>query len=1117
MNWDGIRGTFAWLVVLLLVTVVSTGAAGMHLWAIKDDLLATEVRKKLEGLSPDLLIEADQIHLRDGRRLELSNVTIHSRTTQTLLARIPRYEATLDEEMLREHRRIVLSEVVIDSPEIYAVRDVNGRWSFQGIAIPPPTTRISPRIQINSAKLHCGIQSAHDGSVRFISANGISIHCDPNAYKRYNILGTGVSDELGPINLTGIIDANTGQWKLSGNVNQFQVNEALVDLAGQFSPAVQQQVAQVRTKAHAIVARTQGHTGEAPTKTAALTDPSLNHASAAPSSLLRADVSLDFEIGQTSKEAPLDYRIHTDIQHGHISELLLPVALYDLEGAIELSRTGIRVKKLHAANGNTELFIDGVAQRINDEWLHDFLVKANNLQLDSRIRPFLNEALRTQYDLIKPEGTFDLDVSLKRDSNAAPQMTLRRFDALNCRVQHQLFPYPVHDVNGSIKQVGDAFEMDFTGIAGETPLTFTGRNTPGKEGRFLVELKHLPVNEMFVNSFVTPSLESTKRALEDLKLKGSLSGSVEFLRNQQTAGRFKTRVKGTLSDGTCDFKGFPYAVTGLTGEVNYDPLVENVWSFDQLRGRHGDGLLKGRAALDLSTNPSLFAMSMELVRIPVDHSLKHACVTANQHLGAIWDDFKIGGTVDVEELKLGWIPGHSPQVTLSGIQWKDGTITPKAMPYSWDNVVGALEWDGQRLKIHSLHGWHGHTYLHIDGTTKEKEAFIDTPVSADIAWRVHFGDLKIIKLIPNEELQRALPISLAKSLEAFALKDSVDVHAGIDMKGWTRDDELITAQWWSLTTFKDNAFFAGTPIEHATGKVKVLNGEWNGERVKMDGYVDFDSAHTVMLPLTKIRGPFALNGNRLTVGTPQFSSVPTVHSPDNKYRGKQLTANLYSGLVALDVETNFSERPQETEYQVEINAKDVELAEWAADQKIQGTRLMGKVNGTLNLKGRGPSETAPIGDGWVQVTPAALYELPVFAQVFSLLNFKPIENDKTAFNYAYSDFTVHDGLFDFQQIELVGEPMRLVGRGYVGYAGPKKSTLEFDFYSKANNRIPLLRPIIESFGSNWVRVQILGTVSQPMPLIQPRVPILDDAFRGFMTTFEGGPRRRPTQPPRVNQ
>ncbi|MCA9082180.1 MAG: hypothetical protein KDA58_16580, partial [Planctomycetaceae bacterium] len=531
--------------------------------------------------------------------------------------------------------------------------------------------------------------------------------------------------------------------------------------------------------------------------------------------------------------------------------------------------------------------------------------------------------------------------------------------------------------------------------------------------------------------------------------------------------------------------------------------------FTDIEGRHGDAVVSGHGIFDQETDPGLLAVEMELLDVPIDSDLRRATTVANPHLETVWTDYGLTGTVDVDRAEVGWVPGGKPVVSLFGMQWKNGRMKPKALPFSWENVAGALEWSDRRLTIHSLHGWHGETYMNVVGGAQGKSAYIETEVAPGQPWHLHLGQLQVIKVQANEELQRALPESVAKVLKSFAVQGPVNIELGLDMKGWDTPG-LVTAQWESLIRLQQNDLVAGVDLQDVSGTVRLVDGQWNGSRVMVDGYLELDSVTLFDLPLTGVKGPFRVDGEEILLGSKGQGEESEFHER-NVYRNRRMAADLFDGrvgmlaLILLDTEDE-----SQTQYRVDVKVENAELGEWAKSRRLQRERLSGKVNGEVTMTGMGTSATNTLGEGWVQITPAQLYELPVFAQIFAFINFR--QPDDTAFNYAFGEFGIHDGLIDFGNIELVGDTLKLKGRGVVGYAGPQQSNLALDFYTKATNRVPILRPLIEKFGSNWVRIQVVGTVNSPIPLVQPRIPLLDDAFQGFMQAVDNGQRRPVPRP-----
>jgi hypothetical protein len=153
------------------------------------------------------------------------------------------------------------------------------------------------------------------------------------------------------------------------------------------------------------------------------------------------------------------------------------------------------------------------------------------------------------------------------------------------------------------------------------------------------------------------------------------------------------------------------------------------------------------------------------------------------------------------------------------------------------------------------------------------------------------------------------------------------------------------------------------------------------------------------------------------------------------------------------------------------------------------------------MSGNGSSSHAAQGTGWIQVSPAELYELPVFAQIFALPSLKPVS--KTAFTYGYGEFTMHDGVFDFSAIDLVGDALRLAGRGSAEYADDLPGRLRFDFYSKADPRFlggVSQIWLLGTFFDNWVHVVVNGTLDRPQ--VNTQAGDLGEMGRGLLQDIE---------------
>jgi hypothetical protein len=1106
--------------VLLLIGVIAAGGAAVHWWAAKDGLLACAVRQKLsetlEGCEPDF----ESLRFIDASQLELTHLRLRSLRDRAELLHVARLTIEIDPDILRDYRRVLIREIVAQAPEAYLLKDVSGRWNWAGVQLKQPTGSVSPRWRIHNGTVRFGLQASPTSPASMLLCQGIEAQMIPRSQRRYDVQGQGVAETLGAMRVAGLVDGQSGEWRLAGTADEIRLGDPLLDLASRFVPQIQQQLAQLRSRNQALLAQSSAR--QAP-RTA---DRAGGAVSSSPSTaLLRADVALRFAAGQSGAGAPLHYECEGDVQNGHISDLLLPAPLYDLTGGFRLTPESLEIRHLKAANGPSTLLVDGAARKTAAGWGKSFSIQAMQLQLDDRIRGFLWGPLADLFELLSPAGTFNLDIGLEQAPAQPLVGALRKFAAVNCRICCKYFQYPVENISGQITQSGSAFHVSLQGEANGWPAKIAGVVDGRSTHRTIdlhLEVPRLPVDGALQAALAQPEQLPIRKTLESLRVAGMAENvQVDIVRGAESRGKVAICIRGEFKEGTLNYVGFPYEITNLRGRLVYDPLTRDTWLFQDVQGEHGSARLSGRGLFDLEGEAGALALELSAVQAPLDHDLQKACAAASPRLGAIWTDCAIKGVIDLDRITIGWTPGAECQVGLDGIRWTQGEFQPAKFPYAWNNVSGTLQWDGQRLRIHSLHGDHNGTYLLINGAAPDS-AFVEIAPDKARAWQFHAEDLNVRKLTIDEEFIKIVPPSVADALRTADIKNTVDLRVGpLDLSGWNADPNLVTASWSVFVTLQDNTLSAGLPLSRVTGNVKVHQARWDGKQLDMEGYGELSSLRALDMPFRNVQGPFLVRENRLAIGTPKLSGNEPAYDPRNPYRQSALKADLYGGQVSLDIDSTMTGGVRGAPYQLELSVFDVELGMWAREHSRSPQKLMGKINGLLQTAGRGDDSLSTTGTGWIQITPAALYELPVFAQIFSILSFRPTQAGDAAFTYAYGDFDVHDGEFDFKKIELVGDAISLIGRGSIGFAGPAASKLDLDFYSFVNNRIPFFGPVIRAFSDRWIYVQVVGSVGQPFARIETRIPLLDQMFGGFMQSMESGqPRRTPprsVRPPAAAQ
>jgi hypothetical protein len=292
----------------------------------------------------------------------------------------------------------------------------------------------------------------------------------------------------------------------------------------------------------------------------------------------------------------------------------------------------------------------------------------------------------------------------------------------------------------------------------------------------------------------------------------------------------------------------------------------------------------------------------------------------------------------------------------------------------------------------------------------------------------------------------------------------------------------------------------------------MTDGKYNGTDVEAVGYVRFDEATVLTLPLQDISGPFRISKNEIIVGSPTWSKLEP-YSEETPLAGQQLVARLYNGQLGVDASADLiASNPENSEYSVDVKLKDAKLDQWAKSNGYRTKYLSGDVSGEVIFKGIGSDATKIRGNGYVQISQARLYELPAVARIFQMISFQQPEN--TAFRYAFGEFDLHDGVFDFKQIGLDGNTVSLLGRGRVGFAGSEYQSIDLRLYTMLQSRIPLVGRVLEGLGRGWIEYHLVGTVSNPKMVSTNRIPLLENTLTGLMQIFEQG--QAPRQAPNIN-
>jgi hypothetical protein len=1051
---------------LLLAAGAAGGAYIYSLWKRSDELLQARVLSFLEEVAPEWKTELGRARFDFQGRVRLHDFKLHWGPGDVPLANFPEMILVMDREQMAQ-QKVLLHQVRFLRPQLLLVHKADGTWNWSGLPPPRRMSDVLPELRIEQGTLTVRIENAAGGAGSTVVFREVSLQFVPSGKQRYAVTGTTAVDRAGVMQFDAQWDLETRSWSLNGGIQQLKIGSDLIGLITDVSPEIRENLD-----------RTLGRIKN-PAAPAASPDLGLE---------LTADVG--FRVSQWRPDAEHEYRIGLQVTTGQITNPRLPFALYDVQAALECTNRQCLVRKLIARNGVTQVALDAKIERQPNATPARVALAVRDLSLDGRLYERLPETLREIYRLVQPAGRIDVQTTLDYDGTAgwkhATDVT-----AKDCTATCVKFPYQVDGIVGTIQHRGQTCKVSMKGWAGKRPVTLTGNTlavgSPAA-ATFDIAVDDLPLDERFLAA-TSPGVQT---ALRNLNIQGT--GDIRFRVSRPAGGgpEFQPTLVGRLRNCTMACTAFPYSLTNLNGGITWSG---DTWTFRDLQAAHGAAQLTGGGTFVMHEKAGVLDLTVTTTGGLLDQSLQMALPKPQQKL---WDEFAPRGQFNAET-RLVWTPGELPQVDINA-QLSNAGFELKAFPYPLDEVNGALSLTNHTLTIRSLSGRHDDTKVRVETGWGE--------VGPTGEWRVRLEKLEVDDLDPNRRFRRALPNGFREVVENLDPRDgTISLVGMLEFRGTGDPRDDITSAWHIETVYSGATLTAGVDLHNVYGRV-FSRGTWNGKAVNSKGHVEFDSLTLDGYQFTEMKGPVEIKGSQLVIGSREAVTVAGPSGGALRISADdRITAKAIDGVFTLDGIAVLEKVPS---YHVLITLSNARLERFAQLYLPGHNKLQGVMNGWVELNGRGSSSDQIEGRGQLQISPAALYELPVILSIFQILKFVP--PDTAAFNQAFVYFNVARSQFDLRQIDLVGNAISLRGRGVVRFDGK----LALNFYSTVGRNqlqlpLPLVQGLLGEAASGWVGVEVRGSMKDPLAKLTP-VPKLDEALKNFLGAFEPRPMTQPFRP-----
>ena len=1111
-----------WVAVLLVVSGIGGGAYVYTVWTEQEQLLRETVLSHLQEKLPGWDIGLARARFDWSQRVHLYDFSVQMADHNDPFLRIPEIVVTIDLQRFREDQALSLQDIELLGPQLSVTRLADGRWDLQREPLLGESRGVLPDLQIRDGNVAIRVEH-QQAPAATLELSHLNLAMTSTGLRRFQVQGDLQVDHAGALTVNGAWGVDSQDWTLDAQMNNVNANRDLLMLVSKLSPQVQQQLRQVDSRLHSMFRKNLGGhaprgaessgavfvsapTQLEPSQVDVVTDRQ-GGAEAENPSLPRLGITglmdIHFRSQKQPNEAHTRSQVLLTLKQAQFSHPEVPIPLHDMVGNIYWDGRQLLIRDVRARNGVTRLELE-VSMDMSSAVPGELTLAVQDLVLDHRFYECLPPTWQKFYRSIQPSGMVDVTGSLRFDGVSSWKPEGFVVTAKGGSAVHERFPYPMQGLRGTIRQVADSRDLiyELRGKLGPSDVSISGQTRqagPAAETRVEVVAQGLPVDERFLAACP----DSVQSVLKSLRLECLADVNLKLYRPFGLQQPFEQTLVAQVAEGALQSRHFPLRLSQLTGQISYTSK-DRVWMFSDLRARNEDAEFAGVGFFSAATKPGELDLTITAKGARFDKQLEMALPPGLQQL---WDVLSPGGRCHLLA-KLHWSPGAQPVVSVPVLRVFDGSLRLREFPLPLTDIDARLSYQNGVVQIKQMQGRHEEMQVRIRGVAEHR---------AD-QWRVRFEELFVDDLVPDRVFRLALPDALRAPVESLNPRGKLSLSGALELRGSALAGSALTAAWDTKIVFSGGQLFAGLDLKRIRGHV-TARGTWDGRMVDNRGVIRLDSVEVLDHQLNHVRGPYTVVDQELTIGSKQVLVPSPPAIPDSQ----RLIANAIGGDLTLDGVAVLSEAPS---FHVIATIAAGRLEEYARRYLPGARNLHGVINGWIDLHGGGDSRaTAVTGDdvdsisgkGQLQISPAALYELPVLVQVFRVLSFVP--PDKTAFTYALLDFNVDRGAFWFKTIDLVGDTISMRGKGQARFDGK----LALDFYSMLGRnrpRIPVFNILVDEATRGWVGVEVGGTVSAPQARTKA-LPTIDQTLRRFLGAFNTVPRPpiprvRPTpEPPKL--
>jgi hypothetical protein len=949
-----------------------------------------------------------------------------------------------------------VTQVTIRRPTLRVTRRPDGSWSASKLLPLPKLSKRPPRVTIENGtveifdplKNHTSTLTLRDINLTLTpEAGGPSSPSSENRALR----GTLTSDYFRHATVEGTVDPHRPGFSLSGTVEGLEISPELRDALP----------------------------GAAAAKLGVL-------------GAVRGQGEVNFRVAYDPAAAtPLQFSVAGRLVHGRIDDARLPHPLTDIRAVVRLNNQGFKVEDMTGRSNQAtfRLSAQGNSPGPGQPLLLEGEIR--QLELDRPLFDALPENLREQWIKYRPDGEVDVFAKLLYDGQRwCPQLTMQ---CRNVSFAHYKFPYRLEHGAGTITLQDDTLQANLTAHCGNQLVHLDAKwqhPMSGPTGWMELKGDDLPLDEKLL-----AALPERSRALaRALDLRGTFSFQYNLWR-QSSQEPPHQHLLARANRCEVRYDRFPYSLANIHGTLT---MTDGNWAFRGLEGNNGATRVTCEGELAATPQGHDLSLRFRAVDVPLENELRDALRPAMRQ---VWNELRPRGIIDLAaEIRYQDGPKLLNLTVRAEPRSELTSIEPTKFPYRLEKLQGVFTYRDGHVTLERLKAEHQAVKVAARG-------HCDTLPGG--GWHLRLDGITVdrLRLDRDRDLMQAVPERLRKTLAEINPTGSFSLRGSLDLAHGAAADGPIRSQWdLALGMQQAGLDCNGNRLENIFGNLSLAGG-CNGVNFYSRGELALDSLIYKDHQFTRVMGPLWIDDAQVLFGSWADRRQSEMASPGRPAppRFRSLTATLYGGAVygdgwaTLGPQPNLASRGPQPNWALHANLVDARLARWAQETLPGRRNLKGRAAATLDLQGDSQRRNSLAGRGWIAITDANVYELPMMISMLKLLSIRA--PDSNAFSRSDMAFRVQGEHVLFDRIDFTGDAISLKGKGEMD----AQSEIHLAFtpiVGRGDLHVPGFSELFTAASQQSLMIYVEGPLQNPNVRKEP-FPGVKEALQHLQSDLEG--------------